>query len=109
MKPTVGRIVHYTNLGDKDGKYPPQVIAAIITKVDRREPGVFPPPTAQQLAADMDGRAQLWEYDLAESSYDVSLKCLYPTGLFDLPIAAFTTERAGSDGARGKWTWPERQ
>lgn len=31
--PTVGRIVHYTNLGDKDGKYPPEVIAAIITKV----------------------------------------------------------------------------
>lgn len=24
MKPTVGRIVHYTNLGDKDGVYPPE-------------------------------------------------------------------------------------
>lgn len=33
MRPTVGRIVHYTNLGDKDGKYPPEVQAAIITRV----------------------------------------------------------------------------
>ena len=28
---TIGRIVHYTNLGDRDGKYPPTVQAAIIT------------------------------------------------------------------------------
>ena len=34
MKPTIGRIVHYTNLGDKDGKYPPQIIAAMVTKVN---------------------------------------------------------------------------
>lgn len=33
MRPTVGRIVHYTNLGDKDGKYPPETQAAIITGV----------------------------------------------------------------------------
>jgi hypothetical protein len=30
-KPSIGRIVHYTNLGDKDGKYPPTVQAAVIT------------------------------------------------------------------------------
>lgn len=34
MKPTIGRIVHYTNLGDRDGKYPPEVQAAIITGVN---------------------------------------------------------------------------
>ena len=34
MKPTVGRIVHYTNLGDRDGKFPPSVQAAIITGVN---------------------------------------------------------------------------
>lgn len=34
MKPSVGRIVHYTNLGDKDGKYPPTVQAAIVTAVN---------------------------------------------------------------------------
>jgi len=27
-------MVHYTNLGDRDGKYPPQAIAAVITKVN---------------------------------------------------------------------------
>ena len=31
MKPTVGRIVHYTNLGDKDSE--PEQQAAIITRV----------------------------------------------------------------------------
>ena len=34
MQPTIGRIVHYTNLGDRDGKYPPTVQAAIITGVN---------------------------------------------------------------------------
>ncbi len=34
MKPTIGRIVHYTNLGDRDGKYPPTVQAAIITGIN---------------------------------------------------------------------------
>lgn len=34
MKPTIGRIVHYTNLGDRDGKYPPQVQAAIVTGIN---------------------------------------------------------------------------
>jgi hypothetical protein len=34
MKPTIGRIVHYTNLGDRDGRYPPQIIAALVTKIN---------------------------------------------------------------------------
>ncbi len=34
MKPTIGRIVHYTNLGDKDGRYPPETQAAIVTGVN---------------------------------------------------------------------------
>lgn len=37
MTPTIGRIVHYTNLGDRDGKYPPQVQAALITGVNDDE------------------------------------------------------------------------
>lgn len=78
MKATVGRIVHYTNLGDKDGKYPPQIIAALITAV-HSETGA------------------------------VSLKAFYPTGFFDMPDVPFTEEPAGSDGARGKWTWPARE
>lgn len=69
MKPTVGRIVHYTNLGDRDGKYPPSVQAAIVTGLND------------------DGT--------------VSLHVL-------LPSAEFTEEPAGSEGARGRWSWPPR-
>jgi hypothetical protein len=31
---TIGRIVHYTSLGDRDGLYPPEVQAAIVTGVN---------------------------------------------------------------------------
>lgn len=34
MTPTIGRIVHYTNLGDKDGQYPPETQAALITGIN---------------------------------------------------------------------------
>jgi hypothetical protein len=34
VRPTVGRIVHYTNLGDRDGKFPATVQAAIVTGVN---------------------------------------------------------------------------
>lgn len=34
QKPSIGRIVHYVNLGDRDGKYPPETQAALITKVN---------------------------------------------------------------------------
>ena len=76
MKPTVGRIIHYTNLGDRDGKYPPAVIAALVTQVNE--------------------------------GYNVALKCFYPTGIFDIDAVDYTEEPAGSEAARGKWTWPER-
>jgi hypothetical protein len=29
VKPTIGRIVHYTNSGERDGKYSPEVHAAL--------------------------------------------------------------------------------
>ena len=34
MKPTIGRIVHYTNPGHLGGKHPPEVQAAIITGIN---------------------------------------------------------------------------
>lgn len=37
MKPTIGRIVVYTNLGDVDGKYPPEAHPALITGVNEDE------------------------------------------------------------------------
>ena len=77
MTPTIGRIVHYTNLGDRDGKFPPQVQAAIITGV----------------SDDAD-------------IFDVSLHVFYRTGQFDISSVAFTDEPAGSEEARGMWSWP---
>lgn len=78
MKPSIGRIVHYTNLGDRDGKYPPEVQAALITKVgdgNKVHLHIFY-PTGQFDRADVD-RA--------------------PDGV-----------EAGSEGARGLWQWPVR-
>ena len=74
--PSIGRIVHYTNLGDRDGKFPPTVQAALITGLNE------------------DGT--------------VSLHVFYKTGQFDLPKCEHTEEPAGSEGARGKWSWPAR-
>lgn len=73
--PTVGRIVHYTNLGDRDGRFPPDTIAALVTKVND------------------DGT--------------IALTTFYPTGTFTLARVEYTDADAGSDGARGKWTWPK--
>jgi hypothetical protein len=64
MKPSVGRIVHYTNLGDKDGRYPPEQQAAIITRVNQ---------TGE--AGDKD---------------KVSLHIFYPTGQFNMEGVPFS-------------------
>ena len=80
QRPTIGRIVHYTNLGDAQGKYPPEVQAAIVT-------GLCGPNTG------LPGRAHLHIF--------------YKSGAFDME-ADFTTEPAGSELARGRWSWPAR-
>jgi len=64
MTPTIGRIVHYTNLGDKDGRYPPEQQAAIITRV-REQAEVGGVPT-------------------------VALHIFYPTGQFDMDNVPFS-------------------
>lgn len=81
MKPTVGRIVHYTNLGDKDGRYPPEQQAAIITKTVLTE------------GSDPDN----------ERNYKVSLHIFYPTGQFDMDYVPFCETYE-----RGHWTWPPK-
>lgn len=93
MRPSIGRIVHYTNLGDRDGKYPPTVQAAIITGVEQH-----PPPTLQP--------GELAGVVCEEMAYKVSLHVFYKTGAFDLAEAIFTKAIAGSEEARGKWSWP---
>lgn len=90
MKPTIGRIVHYTNLGDRDGKYPPEIQAAIITGVNADgtvalhvfyKTGQFDMPSVEQAeVGGMPGGA--------------------PTG---------NMVAAGSEDARGKWQWPARE
>ncbi len=93
MKPTIGRIVHYTNLGDRDGKYPPEIQAALITGVKKigASTSDAPEPLEDQ-----------------ESSYDVDLHIFYRTGQFDLQKVPFCMAEAGSDVARGCWAWPAR-
>lgn len=76
MQPSIGRIVHYTNLGDRDGRFPPEIQAALITGINA------------------DGT--------------VVLHIFYKTGQFDMASVPFTEEPAGSDAARGKWSWPAR-
>lgn len=83
QKPTVGRIVHYTNLGDKDGRYPPEQQAAIIT-------GVYP--------AHPEGTAG------TVGELHVDLHIFYRTGQFDMKAVPY------SEGyERGHWSWPPRQ
>ncbi len=89
MKPTVGRIVHYTNLGDRDGRFPPETQAAIITKVI---------PKYDEKFKDVPN----------ESAFNVSLRIFYEDGDFVMRNVPFTEAKAGSEAARGKWTWPER-
>jgi hypothetical protein len=84
MKPTVGRTVLYTNLGDADGKYPPEQQAAIITKVV---------PVHATVRSDAN----------SEGDFIVSLAILYPTGMFWMQDVPFSAEFA-----RGRWTWPPR-
>lgn len=79
MKPTVGRIVHYTNLGDKDGRFPPEQQAAIITKV-----------------VPVTGKTE-------ETAYQVSLHIFYPTGEFYMQDVPFSETYE-----RGHWSWPAR-
>ena len=89
MKPTIGRIVHYTSLGDRDGKYPVTVQAAIITGVNK------------ETFSDASGAIHHTE--------TVSLHVFYKTGQFDLDHCWETTAPAGSENARGKWCWPARE
>lgn len=87
MIPTVGRIVHYTNLGDKEGTYPPQVQAAVITGVYRSTPnGVF-------LALDGVGEEALMAVDL------YVLTTIGQHHQKQVPYSALIQER-------GTWTWP---
>lgn len=87
MKPTVGRIVHYTNLGDKEDKYPPETQAAIVTGAKVSEPA----------HAHHDAIC-------TERCFVVDLHIFYRTGdflMFGVPFSEVP--------ARGHWNWPPRE
>lgn len=105
QKPSIGRIVLYTNLGDKDGKYPPEVQAAIVTGVYKKdaskntaEPlgiGEHDPAKVALLPANKLG-------DVADSTC-VDLRIFYRTGEFLMKCVPWSEEPA-----RGHWNWPAR-
>lgn len=88
--PTIGRIVHYINLGDQDRQFPPVIQAAMITGLYKRdlENGQLVP--ANEPGSDA-GRVF------------VDLKIFYRTGFFDLKAVRFSEQYE-----RGRWSWPPK-
>jgi hypothetical protein len=80
MNPTVGRIVHYTNHGDKE-RYPPEQQAAIVTGVYGDEPG----------GSSITGPVR------------ADLHIFYRTGQFDIQAVPFSETYK-----RGHWSWPPK-
>lgn len=99
MLPSIGRIVHYTNLGDKDGKFPPEIQAAVITGVyfstakegtPFDDTNVFPD---NQVNAEVGGPRTMF----------ADLRVLYRTGEFNMVKCPWSEVPA-----RGHWNWPPR-
>lgn len=95
MKPTVGRVVHYTSYGtpprpDGSQAYTSQCRAAIVTEVK--------PETDDNLAqAEIEGWSE-------EAHHLADLCVLNPEGQFFKRGVQFDANRAG-----GTWHWPERE
>ncbi|MBF6138115.1 hypothetical protein IU501_34670 [Nocardia otitidiscaviarum] len=82
--PSIGRIVHYQSLGGKDGTFPPEPRAAIITGIPAHVTD---------------------ESDQPDSGYEqaVHLAVINPTGMYfnqTVPYADTPTP--------GHWNWPPR-
>lgn len=84
MKPTLGRIVHYTNLGDKDGRFPPEQQAALVT-------GVYPDPNPNNEPGTGATTGEM----------HVDLHIFYKTGQFDMKAVPYSETYE-----RGHWSWP---
>lgn len=82
QKPSIGRIVHYTTVHNVIKHQDPPTTAAI-----------FP--------------AMITRIDDIAGDY-VCLKVFTDNGIFDQGAVHFTDAKAGTEEARGHWTWPER-
>lgn len=105
MKPSIGRIVHYVNLGDKDGKYPPEVQAAIITGIYQRiypEDALATPGNNDHEHLGLATANTLDALHLADAPF-ADLKVQYRTGMFDMKCVPFSEEPK-----RGHWSFPPR-
>lgn len=97
QKPTIGRIVHYTNLGDKDGKYPPEMQAAMITGV-YEVPGITEgAPFVIEVAQPANNPGKVPNVMLAD------LRIFYRSGEFYMTKVPFSEAPA-----RGSWNWPPK-
>lgn len=92
QKPNIGRIVHYVNLGDKDGKYPPEIQGAMITGIYVND------PNSSELL-----KANTVDADLGRIATAVDLRVFYRTGTFDCQKIPFSDKYE-----RGHWSWPPR-
>lgn len=103
--PSIGRIVQYTNLGDKDGKYPPEVQAAVITGIYQAQQQPIAPGTPGNNPDLIESGAIVPANKLGDkaSSTFVDLLVLYRTGQFMMQAVPFSEEPA-----RGHWNWPPR-
>lgn len=90
MKPTVGRVVHYTSYGTPGGEYGKACRAAIITEV--------PPLPVDAYLAQPAGWAPR-----------VSLAVLNPTGtFFNQHVEHDEPDPVTGVAVGGTWHWPER-
>ncbi len=95
QKPSIGRIVHYTNLGDKDGKFPPEVQAAIITGVyfTNNEEGTINDVHPDNGTVPHQGNRTMY----------ADLRVLYRSGEFNMVKCPWSEAPE-----RGHWNWPPR-
>lgn len=99
QKPSIGRIVHYTNLGDKDGRFPPEVQAAVITGVYEEKEYVSENGQVGGTSCEPANKVG----DKANSMF-VDLRVLYRTGEFNMVRCPYS-----ETPERGHWNWPPRQ
>lgn len=100
--PTIGCAVHYTNLGDADGKSPPSVQYAVVTGVYREVRKLVDTVQGYPLRYEIVNEPANGIGEVADSDV-VDLHIFYRTGQFDMQRVPFA-----ETPTRGHWNWPPR-